>query len=130
MFKKPVQEGDGCAYRRIRPGILSEAGRLYRLKPAGHSDDAGHLIGRGPRVGVCIRSVIALAIKLLTFGGGFTKTFALEREPMGIVHEAIENGIGDGGIADDLVPVLDGELAGYDGRAAAVAILHDLQHCR
>ena len=42
--------------------------------------------------------------------------------------QAIENGIGDGGIADDLVPVLDGELAGYDGRASAVAILHDLQH--
>jgi hypothetical protein len=33
----------GCAFRRSRPGIPGEAGRLYRLKPAGHSDDAGHL---------------------------------------------------------------------------------------
>jgi hypothetical protein len=35
-----------CAFRRSRPGIPGEAGRLYRLKPAGHSDDAGHLVRR------------------------------------------------------------------------------------
>ena len=33
----------GCAFRRSRPGIPSEGGRLYRLKPAGDSDDPGHL---------------------------------------------------------------------------------------
>ena len=32
-----------CAFRRSRPGIPSEGGRLYRLKPAGDSDDPGHL---------------------------------------------------------------------------------------
>jgi hypothetical protein len=49
-----------------------------------------------------------MAVKFLTFGGGFAETFALEDEPVRIVHEAIENGIGNGGIADDFVPVLDG----------------------
>ena len=39
----PVQ---GCAFRRSRPAIPSEAGRLYRLKPARDSDDPGHL-GKG-----------------------------------------------------------------------------------
>ena len=33
----------GCAFRRSRPAIPSEAGRLYRLKPAGDSEDPGHL---------------------------------------------------------------------------------------
>ena len=32
-----------------------------------------------------------------------------------------------GRIADDLVPVFDGQLAGDDGRAAAVPIVDDLQ---
>jgi hypothetical protein len=59
------------------------------------------------------------------FGGGFAEAFALEREPVCVVHDAIENGIGDGGIADDFVPVLDGKLTGDDGRAPPV--FHDLQ---
>jgi transposase-like protein len=32
-----------CAFRRSRPWIPSEAGRLYRLKPAKDSDDPGRL---------------------------------------------------------------------------------------
>jgi hypothetical protein len=36
------------------------------------------------------------------------------------VDEAVEDGVGVGWIADHRVPVLDGELAGDDGGAAAV----------
>jgi hypothetical protein len=32
-----------CAFRRSRPAIPGEAGRLYRLKPARDSEDPGHL---------------------------------------------------------------------------------------
>ena len=78
MCKKPVQEGDGCAVPTNSAGDSERSRPPVPIKPAGHSDDAGHLLRRGPRVGVCIRPVIALAVKLLTFGGGFTKTFALE----------------------------------------------------
>ena len=46
---------------------------------------------------------------------------------MCVVHEAVEDGVGDGRIGDQLVPVLDCELAGHDRRAAAVPVLHDLQ---
>src|SRR5215510_357293 len=35
--------------------------------------------------------------------------------------------VGDGRIGDQLVPVLDGDLAGHDCRAAAVAIVDDFQ---
>ena len=74
-----------------------------------------------------IRSVGRVVVKLLTLGGGFAEALALEREPVGVVHQAIEDGVGDGGIADDLVPVFDRQLAGHDGGAAAVPVFHDLQ---
>ena len=43
------------------------------------------------------------------------------------MDEAVEDGVGDGGIGDDLVPVLDRHLAGDDGRAALMAIIDDLE---
>ncbi len=43
------------------------------------------------------------------------------------MNEAIEDCVGVGWIADHRVPVLDGELAGDDGGAAAVAFLENLQ---
>lgn len=46
---------------------------------------------------------------------------------MGVVDQAVEDGIGDGGIADDLVPAVDRDLAGDDDRAGLVAVLDDLQ---
>ena len=60
-------------------------------------------------------------------GGCFTEALAREREPVSVMHQPIEDGIGEGRIADDLVPMFDRKLAGHHGRAAAVAILHDLQ---
>src|SRR6266508_3729952 len=74
-----------------------------------------------------IRSGGGLGVKVVTLGGGFAQALALEDEPVGVVHEAVENGIGDGWVADDLVPVVDGKLAGDDGRGASVAIVHDLE---
>jgi hypothetical protein len=40
--------GVGCAFRRSRPGIPSEGGHPFQLKPAGDSDDPGHLSGLAP----------------------------------------------------------------------------------
>ena len=44
---------------------------------------------------------------------------------MGVVDEAVENGVGIGRIADHLVPFVDRDLAGENGRAAAVAFFED-----
>ena len=44
---------------------------------------------------------------------------------MRVVHEPIEDGVGIGRIADYLVPFVDRDLAGQDGRAAAVAFFED-----
>jgi hypothetical protein len=45
----------------------------------------------------------------------------------GVVHDAIENGIGESWLADDVVPAADRQLAGEQGRGTAVAILDDLE---
>jgi len=46
---------------------------------------------------------------------------------VGVVHQAVEDAIGEGGVADLGVPVGHGELAGEDGGAQRVAVFADLQ---
>lgn len=46
---------------------------------------------------------------------------------MGAVDEAVEDGIGDGGIVEPSVPVLDGQLAGDEGRFAGAAVVDDFE---
>ena len=46
---------------------------------------------------------------------------------MGVVDEAIEDGVGEGRITDCGVPGVDRQLAGDDGRGAAMSVIHDLE---
>src|SRR6266700_1188030 len=57
---------------------------------------------------------------------GSSQAVAGEIDAVGVVDEAVEDGVGIGRIADDLVPFIDGDLAGEDGRAAAVAFFEVL----
>ena len=51
---------------------------------------------------------------------------APQLQAMGAVDETVEDGVGDRGVAQRLVPVTDRQLAGDDGRAGARAVLDDL----
>src|SRR5208337_4306530 len=53
--------------------------------------------------------------------------FAFELDPVGVMDDAVEDGVGIGGIADEIVPFLDGRLAGDDGGAAAIALLDEFE---
>ena len=53
--------------------------------------------------------------------------FSGELKAVSVVNEAIQDRVAEGGVADDVVPVFDGDLAGNDGRGATVAIIKDLQ---
>jgi len=44
--------------------------------------------------------------------------FSLQQQAMGVVDQPVQNGIGNGRITNHLVPVVDRDLAGDDGRAA------------
>lgn len=46
---------------------------------------------------------------------------------MGVVDQAVEDGVGVSGVADQRVPLIHRELAGDDGGAATVAVLEDLR---
>ena len=46
---------------------------------------------------------------------------------MGIVDDAVEDGVGEGGIADHIVPAVDWELTGDQGSATAAAFFGDLE---
>jgi len=60
-------------------------------------------------------------------GARASQAVAGEIDPVSIVDEAIEDGIGVSGIADQLVPFVDRNLAGDDCRSAAVTFFEDLE---
>src|SRR5262249_57058870 len=87
------------------------------------------------RYSACLRSPLGG----LGFGGGrhwlwaravrfrlTHRALPLELEAVGVMHEPIEDGVGEGGFANEVVPGFDGELTGDQRRAAGVALLDDL----
>ena len=46
---------------------------------------------------------------------------------MGVVEEPGGDGVAEGGITDDVVPMVDGDLAGEQRAAAGVAVVEDLE---
>jgi hypothetical protein len=58
---------------------------------------------------------------------GRLRTLASELDPVGIMNDAVEDGIGKRRIADDLMPAVDGHLTGDNERAGVVAILEDFE---
>src|SRR5258708_38781757 len=56
-----------------------------------------------------------------------SKALSFEFNAVGVVDEAIEDCVGDGGVADDFVPAIDGQLAGDDDRTSFISVLDDLE---
>jgi len=46
---------------------------------------------------------------------------------MGMMDEPIEDGIAEGGVADNVMPVIDRELTGDEGGTSAVAVLEHFE---
>ena len=46
---------------------------------------------------------------------------------MGIVEEPVNDVVAEGGVAADIVPVVDGDLAGKERAATGVAVVEDFQ---
>src|SRR6266853_1589092 len=65
--------------------------------------------------------------------GGFwpvllAQAVAAELQAMGVVNDAIEDGVGEGGLADQVMPAVNRDLAGDQRGAAAIAVLDNFQH--
>jgi hypothetical protein len=52
---------------------------------------------------------------------------SFERDPVGTVHEAVQDRVGERRVPDPVVPLLRRQLAGHDRGADRVAILEDLE---
>lgn len=65
--------------------------------------------------------------RLLVSGLELAHGLALEFEAVCVMDQAIQNGVGEGWIADDLMPLIEGQLACDQGGGIAVAILEYLQ---
>src|SRR5258707_10860390 len=66
-------------------------------------------------------------VKSLTAGVLLSHAFSGELKTVSVVNEAVQDRVAEGGVADDVVPMFDGDLAGNDGRGATMAIIKDLQ---
>jgi len=108
----------GCAH-------FADVARPVRVKqrtrfgPCGAGRSEATLVGSGGRgVG---RVVAVVGPGFSSHGGSF------EGDGVSVVYEPIEDGVPEGGLADDIVPVLERELAGDAGSVAAVAVFEDFE---
>jgi len=56
------------------------------------------------------------------------QTVALELQAMGVVDDAVEDGVGESGLADQVMPAVDRDLTGNQRSATAIAVLDDFEH--
>ena len=54
-----------------------------------------------------------------------TERITAQLDAMGVVDDAVEDGVGQSWIADQVVPAVDWDLAGDQRGAASVAVLDD-----
>ena len=60
-------------------------------------------------------------------GGAFAHRFSFEMELVGAVHEPVEDGVGEGRIAEVVVPMLNRKLAGDERGAGADTIVEQFE---
>ena len=107
-----------------------DAGQRFRTKPDTDSDPRRTPIPMIPDravVDVAMGSGARLGVKRQRLGSPFSQRFSLQQQAMDVVDQSVQHGVGDRRVADDLVPMIDRQLAGDDGRAAVVTVVHDLQ---
>ena len=62
-----------------------------------------------------------LGVKQQCFGGPFSERLSFQQEAMGVVDEPIQHSVGNGWIADHLVPVIDRHLSSRSRRCSPVS---------
>src|SRR5665811_1368284 len=57
-----------------------------------------------------------------------SETLSFEFDAVGVVDDAIEDCVGDGGISDNFIPAVDGQLAGDADRACFISVVEEHEH--
>lgn len=98
-------------------GVPTEGGQAFRRMRATDRSEAT----LGPLgLGVGGRGLWGVGF-VLSHGASF------ELDAVSVVNDAVEDGIGQGGVADGLMPVLEGELTGDERRLSTDTVFQDLQ---
>lgn len=122
-WKRPPRQG-WRAGSKIVPAVHGRAPCAARSAPT--SDAAPRAGGTcGPAGRSCAR-----CSRLFLFAGLAPQTVALEFDAVGIVNDAIQNRIAEGGIGNDIVPLRHGHLTRDQQRSLVVAIVDDLEQIR
>ena len=66
-------------------------------------------------------------IGLGQYGVVFSHGASVEFELVGVVDKAVEDGVGEGGVAEQFMPLSQGELAGDEGGARGVAVFEEFE---
>ena len=66
-------------------------------------------------------------VKSLIAGVLLSHAFSGELKAVSIVNEAVQDCVAEGGVAYDVMPMFDGDLAGDDCRGTPMAVVKDLQ---
>lgn len=74
-----------------------------------------------------MRSGLHLLFDWFKLTGQFAHGFALEGESQGVMNNTVEDGIGEGGILNLLMPVFDGELRGKQTGGFAIAVIEEIE---
>ena len=74
-----------------------------------------------------MRNTCSRSVSRFCFGGDSPHGLALERDPIGVVHQPVEDRVGVGGFTDHFVPEIHGQLAGHDGGPAVVTVVEDVE---
>jgi hypothetical protein len=56
-----------------------------------------------------------------------SQRFAFHLDSVRRRNQSVHDGVGDGGFADDFVPVFCGKLTGHDGGASALPVFEDFE---
>src|SRR5271170_3351786 len=70
--------------------------------------------GISPQRGACLEPAKLLGWRIRILG--FTEAIAAEQEDLGVLDEAVGDGRGDGGIEENVAPVGERCVGGYDRR--------------
>ena len=62
-----------------------------------------------------IGSGVGVGVKSLIAGVLLSHAFSGELKAVSVVNETVQDGVTQGGVADDVMPEFDGDLAGDDG---------------
>ncbi|EGV20644.1 hypothetical protein ThimaDRAFT_0422 [Thiocapsa marina 5811] len=114
-----------CAFHAIRPPVPPTSGRRFHRHSATRSTAIRP--GQSERSDAGVSLLLGGYARRQRPGVAFAHRLAFEGDPVGVVDQSVEDRIGEGGIPDQVVPMLEGQLAGDERGALAVAVVEQLE---